>query len=111
MDKGIGKAYRAAFAIGTRRPTRYPCRCVKCGRRHTLRMQPDEYSREPKCKSRCTGGRLRVDWYRMAAEWGAKPCRCGEYSFPHASGRGFCEHNQAVTLEDRRERWENRKWA
>lgn len=110
MNKSIGAEYRAAFAIGTRRPSRYPCRCRKCGKRRNLRMLPDEYIREPKCKCR-KRGTFRVDWYRMAREWGAKPCRCDEYSFPHALARGFCKHNAAVSIDDRKERWESGKWS
>jgi hypothetical protein len=71
-------------------------------------MQPDEYLRAPKC---CGRRAWRIDWYRMAAEWHVKACRCDEYSFPHAKARGYCTHNQSVTLDDRRERWENKQWA
>jgi hypothetical protein len=111
MNKGIGAAFRQAWRIGTRRPNRYPCRCVSCGRRHTLRQMPEEYRREPRCKSKCKDGWLRVDWYRMAAEWHVKPCRCDEYSFPHAHGRGYCKHNPAITLDDRKQRYDEGKWA
>lgn len=110
MNKGIGTAYRAQFAIGTRRPSRYPCRCTSCGKRRTLNQLPDQYIRERRCSCK-RRGQYRVDWYRMAAEWGVKPCRCDEYSFPHAHGRGFCTHNQAVTIDDRKQRYEERRWA
>ncbi|WNL50891.1 hypothetical protein Murka_0055 [Xanthomonas phage Murka] len=47
----------------------------------------------------------------MAAEWHVRPCRCDEYSFPHAKGRGFCKHNPVITLDDRKQRYEEGKWS
>ncbi|QJB22127.1 hypothetical protein XccvBFoX7_gp69c [Xanthomonas phage FoX7] len=111
MPKGIVKAYRASLRIGTRMPGRYPCRCSACGRRRTLRKQPEEYRRAPRCKSRCNPGTLRIDWYRIAAEWHARPCTCDEYTFPHARGRGYCKHNPKISLDDREERYDQRRWA
>jgi len=110
MDKGIGASLRRSWRIGTRRPTRYPCRCVSCGDRHVLRLQPDEYTRPRQCRHGCRAP-LRIDWYRMAAEWHRKPCRCDGYSFPHARGRGYCMHNPELSADMLRERYEAGAYA
>jgi hypothetical protein len=121
VDKGIGAAFRKAnFISGMAEFRRYPCRCTKCGRRRNLSKQPSEYTRRtPRCPGGCRitnaeGQRvpalLRIDWYRMAREWKVeRPCVCGMwYSFPHARGRGWCEHNPKITAEDLQDLYENR---
>jgi len=95
----------------------FRCRCRRkaCEARQTLAMHPDDYLRPPRCKSclspcpcgqrqnhkktdRC-GPRpgLRVDKYRQRIETKKNVCKCYGYSFPHAYGRGWCEHNNKLT--------------
>jgi hypothetical protein len=84
------------------------CRHAACQGRQTLARHPDSYVRLPKCK-RC--GRkhgFRVDRYRQERETGPKApraCRCLGYSFPHAHGRGWCDHNPRLTAADLEARW------
>jgi len=111
----------AKWRQGMRRPSRWPCRCASCGQRVTKRLAPDEYRKPPKCPSGCRKRRagrvvegfaeLRVDFYRILKEWGAPACNCGEYSFPHARGRGYCTHNAKLTAEDYQARAEEGRWA
>ena len=119
MDKGIGARFRQRIARVVWTPSRYPCRCTRCGARVNTLKQPGEYVRRPpKCPRGCritthdgqrTFAPLRIDWYRMAAEWrGAKPCQCSGYPFPHAKGRGYCDHNPNLTAEDLQDRHESR---
>lgn len=79
----------------------YPCRCRRkaCERRQTIAMHPTEYLRTKRCKF-CRKGELRVDRFRVKRE-NKNPCRCSWYSFPHARGRGYCEHNTAKVGEAR----------
>jgi hypothetical protein len=67
-------------------------------------MHPDEYIRAPKCKRCGRRGTLRVDKYRTAGKERRRPCNCYGYSFPHAKGRGWCDHNPKLTLEDLEQR-------
>lgn len=92
---------------------RHACRCgtLTCQRRITLAKHPDEYQRPPRCPGCRQRGTLRVDRHRMRREWGVRPCKCYGYSFPHAKGRGYCDHNLKLTAEDFREREENNRWA
>lgn len=121
-----GRAWRARYekrTRGMREQKRWPCRCTACGARRTLRKHPDDYIRRPPrcrygCRIRDAQGRtlrfapLRIDWWRIAKEWGARPCYwCGGYSFPHARGRGYCEHNPKLTMQMRQDREEERRWA
>lgn len=120
-----GRAFRARWQRqqrGQRPIKRWPVRCTLCDQRRTLSKHPDEYVRPPRCRSNCricdeTGRHLRfaplrIDWWRMAKEWGAKPCYwCGGYSFPHARGRGFCIYNPRLTAEQCQERHEEGRWA
>jgi hypothetical protein len=114
--------WRRGARLGSKRITRWPVRCTACDQRRTLTQHPDEYVRAPRCRSGCRirdeRGRvigyapLRVDWWRIAKEWGAKPCyHCGGYSFPHARGRGWCVHNPRLTAEALQERAESGRWA
>lgn len=87
-------------------------RCKSCRARRTLAMRPDHYM--PGRVPRCLGCGKRAGWnedrWRSIHEVGPKakkPCRCNDYPFPHARGRGWCEHNQAITLGQRQERWES----
>lgn len=92
------------------RAVSFPCRCRhrSCEARATLPRHPSHYVIAPKCKGCGRCGTMRVDWYRIAKEWGVRPCRCLAYTFPHLRGRGYCEHNPAITAEHLRERWERR---
>lgn len=94
------------------------CRCSKCGARKTLGKLPGMYIRRPpQCPAPgCRSRRWRLDRWRIAHEVGPnapEPCRCGEYigrdgnPMPHRRGSGWCIHNDNITTEDRRERWEN----
>lgn len=58
-------------------------------------MHPDDYVRQPKCRM-CGKGLLIIDRYRIKVE-NKTPCKCWGYSFPHARGRGFCEHNHNLS--------------
>ena len=85
-------------------------RCRRCGARRTLAKHPDTYmpGRAPRCRGGgCRSREYRVDHYRQRHEVGKhapKPCRCLGYSFPHYRGRGWCDHNPALTADDMAER-------
>lgn len=83
----------------------FRCRCGRdaCRARQTKRMHPDAYLRRPKCRA-CKVGTIHVDRYRNTREENANPCKCSGYSFPHARGRGWCEHSTKWTAEDLHER-------
>lgn len=99
--------------LATQRSLRWPCRCrhKACEQRATLAKHPEAYVRPARCPSCRRRGTMRVDWFRVVKEWHARPCRCFGYSFPHARGRGYCEHNARLTADDLREREESRRWA
>lgn len=80
---------------------------VQCDWRTTLKRHPAEYIRVPKC-GRCGASLTYVDARRMKKEWGDKKnrCCCYGYAFPHARGRGYCDHNPKLTAEDLRLREE-----
>lgn len=98
------------------RPT--PVRCTKrlkrlgpearCGWRGTLPKAPAEYTKHPPKCPRCGTRITYIDTHRARAEWGNKKarCCCYGYAFPHARGRGFCNHNPKLTAEDLRVREE-----
>lgn len=92
-----------------RRPTPVRCRRkikgVECGWRTTLSKQPAEYKRPPLCP-RCKKPFTYIDFTRIRTEWKVRPCKCYGYPFPHARGRGYCDHNPALTAEDLRLREE-----
>lgn len=109
MKRRKRKPNRAAFRV---KATPTPVRCKKrmpdgtqCGWRTTLSKQPLEYVRPPKC-GRCGAKITYIDFRRVRREWKMKPCRCYGYAFPHARGRGYCEHNAKLTAEDLRLREE-----
>jgi hypothetical protein len=103
----------ARLVFATQRAVRWPCRCrhKHCEARVSLRLHPDSYRRPRKCPSCRRKDTLRVDWYRVAREWRVRPCRCSNYTFPHARGRGYCEHNPSLTAEQLKERYEQGRWA
>lgn len=82
----------------------YPCRCTRdaCRKRQTKLKHPNEYARTPRCIA-CRQMTVKVDRYRCRVE-NRNPCRCYGYSFPHAKGRGWCDHNPRVTTEMLQER-------
>ncbi len=84
----------------------FRCRCRRkaCEARQTTRLHPDEYLRPKKCRC-CKKGLLRVDRYRQRIETRKAVCKCFSYSFPHAKGRGWCEHNKRLTERDFEERF------
>jgi hypothetical protein len=88
----------------------FPCRCTRtaCRARQTLARHPDDYLRPRKCRA-CGRATLKTDRYRARIETRRNVCYrgrggCYEYSFPHARGRGWCEHNPQVTRQMREER-------
>lgn len=94
---------------------KYRCRCSRkvCQARRTIAKHPDEYVRPKRCRS-CGKGRLRVDKYRNTGREQRKcgTCKpdltgCCGYSFPHAKGRGWCDSNPALSMDDlaAREAW------
>jgi hypothetical protein len=81
-------------------------------------MHPDHYLRLPRCG--CGGERRaieaaggirpmtwRVDKYRNTGrEQKGRTCICGEYSFPHYRGRGWCLYSEAKRDQrEHREAW------
>ena len=80
----------------------FRCRCrhKACEARQTIAKHPTEYVRTKRCRC-CGKGELRVDRYRQRVETKRNLCHCSWYSFPHAKGRGYCEHNRALAGEAR----------
>lgn len=81
----------------------YPCRCQRaaCRARQTIAKHPDEYVRPRRCRV-CGKAGVAVDRYRARGERRRNVCYpgrggCYAYSFPHARGRGWCEHNKSLT--------------
>jgi hypothetical protein len=83
------------------------CRCWRCGKRQTLPRHPEHYVKGYRLCKFCGKHKVVVDKYRNSGkEQKGKTCRCGEYSFPHTSGRGWCIHNAAKDNErEHREIW------
>lgn len=101
------------FRAFVQRRHSYACRCNRadCQSRRRLPRHPDDYLRPPKCRS-CGKGVYRVDVYRTdGREQRGHTCRCGNYSFPHWRGRGYCAHNPALSPDMMRERYETRQYA
>lgn len=72
------------------------CRCWVCHRRQTIAKHPDHYALGYRLCKFCGKGKVVVDKYRNSGkEQAGKNCLCGEYSFPHTRGRGWCLYNQA----------------
>lgn len=106
-----------------RKSRTYACRCRRCGHRKRLKHHPDdlvvrvksttgrpEY-RKRLCES-CSKASYRVDKYRDdGREARGKTCRCGNYSFPHVRGRGYCDHNPRLTDAMMQQRYEERAFA
>ena len=110
MKRARRKRKPALFTVArVRKPT--PVRCMvrvpggRCGWRTTLAKQPAQYKRAPKC-ARCGSVLSYIDHHRIRKEWKVRPCRCYGYAFPHAKGRGYCDHNPKLTAEDLRRREE-----
>jgi hypothetical protein len=105
-----GKTTRFTVA-GNKKPTPVKCRKVvgpnnaRCNWRTTLPKQLAEYKRPPKC-GRCGALLVHMDFWRVRNEWKVKPCTCYGYAYPHARGRGYCDHNPKLTAEDLRLRAE-----
>lgn len=66
----------------------FPCRCRKCGHRHSFSSHPETYLRAPKCSC---GGAYRVDTYRMTTEHKKVLCWCDGWWFPHRHGCSGCK--------------------
>lgn len=83
-------------------------RCRHCAKRRTLARNPENYIRIPPCRG-CGSRHYRVDRYRERVETGIggkhRRCNCLGYSFPHAKGRGWCEHNDKLTADLLQARW------
>lgn len=93
--------------------TSVACRCNRaaCQSRRRLPKHPGEYIRPPRCRS-CGKGHYRPDPYRTSGrEHAGKTCRCGNYSYPHARGRGYCIHNPKLTPEMLQQREEQGVWS
>ncbi len=91
-----------------------PCRCSKCGSRKTLAKYPEEYRHgERKCVTGICGGLMRVDRYRLRAQYdqklrdkdSGKQCTCNGHPRMHPLGKvGFdtryiCEFAKEETVE------------
>lgn len=95
------------------KPQSYACRCNRaaCQHRRRLPKHPDDYIRAPRCRS-CSKGTYRIDKFRSdGSEQRGHICRCSGYSFPHFRGRGYCDHNPRLTVDDMRKRYESMAYA
>jgi hypothetical protein len=97
--------------IAKARSTRCRCSNRYCQSRITLPRHPATYRKIPLCHQ-CRKGHFRPDTFRDSGrEHAGKTCRCGQYSFPHRRGGGYCSHNQKVTEAMMQERYESRSFA
>lgn len=72
---------------------KYPCRCLGCWGRKSLRQKPKDYARQPKCT--CGARHWTLDRYRMRKEMDARlGCNCDGYHFKHREGSGFCKYRK-----------------
>ncbi len=93
------------YGVPINRRKKIPCRCNKCGSRKTLAKYPEEYRYgEKKCHGITCDGLMRVDKYRLQAQYdpekykkdsGIIPCRCSGHPRVHPKGKvnydtGFC---------------------
>lgn len=87
--------------------TSVACRCNRkvCQHRKRLPRHPQEYRHKHwlRCRS-CGKGYYRPDPHRTAGKERRKPCHCEGYSFPHAHGSRYCNHNPGLTAEMLQER-------
>lgn len=85
----------------------YRCRCWRCGKRQSIAKHPSEYVRGYRLCKHCGKHKVVVDKYRNTGkEQAGHTCLCGEYSFPHYRGRGWCLHNPTKQGQhDQREVW------
>lgn len=80
-------------------------RCSHCSTRRTLKQPVEQYLRVPRCRV-CGHRKYRRDKYRDTVEMKRKPCTCWNYPFPHARGRGMCQHNANLTPEKYKQLYE-----
>jgi hypothetical protein len=86
---------------------KYRCRCWRCGKRQTIAKHPEEYAKGYRLCKFCGKHKVVVDKYRNTGkEQKGHTCHCGEYSFPHYRGRGWCLYNPAKEeARQKREAW------